>query len=523
MTNALRDLRAGEFSLDPKVVAKISNLSKSYGGVRALDDVSFELRRGEIHALCGENGAGKSTLIKCLSGVVVPDCGEIIVGDSPLEFGNVRASEAARIAVIHQESTAFPDLSTIDNVFVGREPKKWMRLFVDRQQMIDETASTLQRLNQDFDIHRPVGEMSVANRQMVAMARALSQDCRLLIMDEPTASLSARETDVLLGIAKRLRDEGVTILYVSHRLEEVFELANRVTVFRDGKYVDTKNIADVNRNDLINMMVGREVDELTKRHEHDGAIGDVRLEVDRLSSPGQFQDISFHVRAGEIVGLAGLVGAGRSEVAKAIFGIDNYAAGAVKVDGQLLPKNCVQSALNSGLGLVPEDRQHEGLVLPMSVGQNISMAVLKRLSIAGIVKTNSEKSLIGELVDRLSVKASSHEIAVETLSGGNQQKVVLGKWLASEPRVLILDEPTRGVDVGAKSQVHQLIRNLAADGMATLVISSELNELISICDRIIVMREGRISGEREGRSTTQQELLDLALPNESIQDEPARA
>lgn len=503
------------------VAAKISNLSKHYGGVRALDDISFELHAGEIHALCGENGAGKSTLIKCLSGVVLPDSGDIVIHGIRPEFGNVRSSELAKVAVIHQESTVFPDLSTIDNLFVGREPTNFG--FVDRQQMIRETRAVLKRLNQDFDIHRPVGELTVANRQMVAMARALSRDCRLLIMDEPTASLSGRETAVLLDIARRLRDEGVTILFVTHRLEEVFELADRVTVFRDGRLVDTKTIAQISRNDLINMMVGREVDELTKRHEHDGVIGGVRLEVSGLSSSEQFQDISFCVRSGEIVGLAGLVGAGRSEVARAIFGIDSYETGEVRVDGNLIAKNCVQSSLSHGLGFVPEDRQHEGLVLPMSVGQNVSMAVLKSLAFAGIISTNSERALVADLMDRLGIKASDPDVPVETLSGGNQQKVVLGKWLASAPRVFILDEPTRGVDVGAKSQVHKLIRQLAADGMATLVISSELPELLSLCDRIIVMRSGRISGELNGHSTSQQEILELALPVETDRLETSRA
>ena len=416
-------------------------------------------------------------------------------------------------AVIHQESTTFPDLNTLDNIFVGREPRLMGGWLLDHRTMQDETDRLLQKLGQTFDTRRPVGELPLANRQIVTMARALSQKCRLLIMDEPTASLSSRETETLLAIVRRLRDEGVTILYVSHRLEEILDLADRVTVLRDGQHVVTQDVAETSKDQLIHFMVGREASELTQRHSHKGEIGEVRLEVNRLSSGDLFRHVSFNVRAGEIVGLAGLVGAGRSEVARAIFGIDGYDSGEVYVDKTLLPQKDVPAAMELGLGMVPEDRQHEGLLLPMTVRENVSLAVLGRLTNYGLVSHNKERALVGGLLERLHVKTAGQETPAETLSGGNQQKLVLSKWLASNPRVLILDEPTRGIDVGAKSQVHQLIRQLAADGMATLVISSELQELLSICDRVLVMREGMLSGELRGDVVTQEQVLQMALPD----------
>ncbi len=333
-------------------------------------------------------------------------------------------------------------------------------------------------------------------------------------MDEPTASLSARETQTLLRIVDQLRAQGVSVLYVSHRLEELFGIADRVTVLRDGRLVDTRVMAGIDTNGLIKLMVGREVAELTRRHEHGGSVGGNVLEVRDLTRTGVFADISFSVRAGEIVGLAGLVGAGRSEIARAIFGIDDYDAGTVAVAGKPLPAGCVPSAIAAGLALVPEDRQHEGLVLAMSVGGNISLAMLNRLRRWGLLSSRREAELIARQMRELSVKAAGPQAAAETLSGGNQQKLVLAKWLAGDPRVLILDEPTRGVDVGAKAQVHRLIRELAADGMATVLISSELPEILTLSDRVFVIRAGRIAGELDGKTATQEQTLALALPAE---------
>jgi len=492
---------------------RITDLSKSYGGVRALSDVSLDIRAAEVHALCGENGAGKSTLIKILSGVTRPDAGSVLMDGQPLPLGSVPAAEARGVAVLHQESTVFPDLDAVDNLFVGRELRRCGGLLLNRAAMRQQTRELLAQLGEQIDPMRPVGELPLAQRQMVAMARALSRRCRLLIMDEPTASLSARETQVLLQLVRQFRAQGVSVLYVSHRLDEVFEIADRVTVLRDGQRVDTRETSTITTSDVIQMMVGREASELVGRHEHPGPIGPPVLTVQGLTRAGVFQDVSFSVRAGEVVGLAGLIGAGRSEVARAVFGIDPYAAGTIHIGDRRLPPGHVAAAMHHGLALVPEDRQHEGLVLPMEVGANLSLAMLSSLTRAGVIDRGAEQQLVEQQMTDLSIKASGGDVAAETLSGGNQQKVVLGKWLARRPRVLILDEPTRGVDVGAKAQLHRRIRQLAAEGMATLMISSDLPEVLSISDRILVMRGGRLVGELPGASATPENVLALALPD----------
>ncbi|MGD9854980.1 MAG: sugar ABC transporter ATP-binding protein [Planctomycetaceae bacterium] len=497
---------------DPLI--RVSQLSKTYGGVHALAGVSLDIRAGEVHALCGENGAGKSTLIKILSGVVQPDSGEVLVDGQPLPLGSVHATEGRGVSVVHQESTVFPDLDAVDNLFVGRELRRCCGLLLDRAAMRRQTHELLARLGEPIDPARPVGELPIAQRQMVAMARALSRRCRLLILDEPTASLSARETQVLLQLVRQFRRQGVSVLYVSHRLEEVFQVADRVTVLRDGRLVETREILAIDSDELIRMMVGREAAELVGRHEHPGTIGEIVLRVEGLTRAGVFRDVSFHVRAGEVVGLAGLVGAGRSEVARALFGIDPYDSGTITVADQRLPRGSVAAAMAHGLALVPEDRQHEGLVLPMPVGANLSLSVLASLTRGGLISRRRERQLVQQQIQDLSIRTAGMGAAAETLSGGNQQKLVLGKWLASRPRVLILDEPTRGVDIGAKSQLHRLIRQLAGEGMATLMISSELPEILSVSDRILVMREGRLAGELAGPAATPEQVLALALPDE---------
>jgi rhamnose transport system ATP-binding protein len=371
----------------------------------------------------------------------------------------------------------------------------------------------LDRLGERIELERPVGELPLAQRQMVALARALSQNCRLLIMDEPTASLSLRETTNLLNIVRQLRNEGVSVLYVSHRLEEVFRIADRVTVLRDGRHVTTRNVAELNTEQLIQLMVGRDIAELTRRHGHGRELGAVVLDVRELTRTGVFHGITLSVRSGEIVGLAGLVGAGRSEVARALFGIDRYDAGQGMIEGKRLAAGSVTEAMSAGMALVPEDRQHEGLVLPMTVGENLSLAVLRSLKKYGLLSRRMESELIDRQMRELAIKAAGPRVAARTLSGGNQQKLVLGKWLASRPKALLLDEPTRGVDVGAKAQVHRLIRQLADEGLATLVISSDMPELLSISDRILVMRQGHLSGELDGPTATQEQILQLALPD----------
>jgi ABC-type sugar transport system ATPase subunit len=494
---------------------EVRGISKSFGGVHALKDVSFELAAGEVHALCGENGAGKSTLIKILSGSYVPDSGTIHVAGQPLRTGSVTAAENAGIAVIHQESVAFLHLSAEDNIFVGREPRCLGGLLLDRAAMSERTRELMERLGERIDQRAPLSSLPVAQRQMVGMARALSQRCKLLIMDEPTASLSARETEVLFRIVRQLRTDGVTILYVSHRMEEVFDLSDRVTVFRDGRYVATRPCKGLTREELIQLMAGRELAAFDPPRSTTTK-APTRLEVRNLGHQGVFEKINFSVRAGEIVGLAGLVGAGRSEVARAIFGVDRYDTGEVDVNDKPLPRASIKDALRAGLALVPEDRQHLGLVLPMTVGENLTMVVLKSLCRAGLCHSASERELADRYIRDLGIRTAGQDVPAETLSGGNQQKIVLGKWLATQPQVLLLDEPTRGVDVGAKAEVHRLIKRLAEEGMATLLISSEMPELLALCHRILVMRGGRIVGELPCHEATQEKILELALAEDSM-------
>ena len=493
---------------------QIIEISKAYGGVQALAGVSMDIAAGEVHALCGENGAGKSTLIKILSGSVMPDRGRVLINGTAMRLGDVRAAEAAGLAVIHQESVAFPHLSAIDNIFVGREPRRLGGWMLDRAAMKRQTRTLLERLGEAdaIDPARPVGTLSVAQRQMVGMARALSQDCRLLIMDEPTASLSARETQVLFNLIRQFKQAGVSVLYVSHRLDEIFELSDRVTVLRDGKHVATDATAAMTKEKLIQLMVGRELLRVDDAVRATSTTETVLLEVRNLTRAPAFRDVSFSVRAGEIVGMAGLVGAGRSEVARVIFGADRADRGDVLVDGLPLRGNSVREAMSRGIAMVPEDRQHLGLVLPLPVGTNLSLAILRSLTKLGLTSSSRERAIVEQLMKDLGVKAAGAHVPAQTLSGGNQQKLVIGKWLATRPRVLILDEPTRGVDVGAKVEVHRLVRKLADDGLATLLISSDLPEVLAMSDRILVMRQGAIAGELSRDQATQEKVLSLAIP-----------
>jgi rhamnose transport system ATP-binding protein len=496
---------------DGDAAARVIGVGKAFGGVQALIDVDLEIRLGEVHALCGENGAGKSTLIKVLSGYYAPDTGRIEIAGETLT-PTVHDAIERGVSVIHQESVACLDLDAVDNIFVGREPRRAASLLLDRTTMRRQTEALLARLGEATPIDRPLAELPVAQRQMIGIARALSQRCRLLVMDEPTASLSAREAETLFRIVRQLRAEGVAILYVSHRMEEVFALADRVTVLRDGRRVATRSIAEVTPDSLIEMMVGRELAPLVANAANYLGATEMALAVVGISRDGAFADVSLTVARGEIVGLAGLVGAGRSEVASAIFGVTAYGQGRVEIEGVPLTKGSIADSIDRGLALVPEDRQHEGLILPMSVAENLSLTMLRSLSRWGLIRRRAERELATRLAAEMDVRAARLSLPAEALSGGNQQKLVLGKWLATKPRVLILDEPTRGVDVAAKAEIHRHIVELARDGMATLLISSELPEVLRLSDRILVMREGRIAGELSRAEATEQKILQLALP-----------
>ncbi len=470
-------------------VLEIEGVSKSFGAVRALHDVQLELFAGECHALVGENGAGKSTLVKALAGVHQPDTGTLRLDGEPLVLAGPAEARAAGIAVIYQEPTLFPDLTVAENIFIGRQPVRSLGR-IDRRAMNRQTADLFARLGHHIDPDRPARGLSIADQQMVEIAKALSFDARVLIMDEPTAALSGIEVERLFAVTRSLRDAGATILFISHRFDEVFALCDRVTVFRDGQYVATDLAADLTVDILVRKMVGREVATLFPKQ--DAEVGDVALAVRGLRRTGVFEDVSFEVRAGEIVALAGLVGAGRSEVVRAVFGVDAYDAGEVLVEGRALPRANPSAAMAAGLALVPEDRRQQGLVMDLSVQRNVTLAHRDALSRHGLLRRDAEHASAQTWAQRLQVKVAHLDDSVATLSGGNQQKVVLAKWLATEPRVLIVDEPTRGIDIGTKAEVHRLLSELAGRGMAVLMVSSELPEVLGMADRVLVMHEGRL-------------------------------
>jgi rhamnose transport system ATP-binding protein len=480
----------------------------SYGAVRALRDGTLDIRSGEVRALVGENGAGKSTLVKVLGGVQQLDAGTMLVDGQEITFHNPTDARDAGIAVIYQEPTLFPDLSVAENIAMGRHPLQALRR-IDRRKMVDEAQELLQRLGVRLDADRPVRGLSIADQQVVEIAKALSFEARVLIMDEPTAALSGPEVARLFGVVRTLRERGAGLLFISHRLEEVFEICQTVTVMRDGAVVSDEATEGLTADDLVRRMVGRDLGALFPKA--DAKIGGPLLKVERLTREGVFTDVSFEVRAGEIVALAGLVGAGRSEVARAIFGIDRADGGHVEVDGRALANGRPTAAMAAGLAFVPEDRRQQGLVMELSIKRNATLTGLARLtSRFGLISGKSERVLAEDWARRLQLKFHSLNDSVGTLSGGNQQKVVLAKWLSTEPKVLIVDEPTRGIDVGTKSEVHRLLGDLAADGLAVLMISSELPEVLGMADRVLVMHEGRITGEISRADADEERIMRAA-------------
>lgn len=487
----------------PSPVIRMRQITKAFGGVRALKGVQLDLYAGEVHALLGENGAGKSTFIKIMTGVHQPDSGTIELNGEMVHFANPREAQQHGIAAIYQEPSLFPDLSIAENILVGRQPLRRGR--VSWAAMNQQASELLGRLGVQLDPRTKARHLSVAQQQMVEIARALSVQARVLIMDEPTSSLTSNEVEDLFRITRQLRQTGTAIIFISHRLEELFALADRVTTLRDGEYVSTRAMTNVTTAELIQMMVGRQLDELFPKQLV--ARGAVRLEVKNLTVANAFQDISFTLHAGEIVGMAGLVGAGRTDVACALFGIKPAIRGQIRLDGQPVTITNPQQAMALGISYVPEDRQHHGLVLPMTIGDNVTLPVLKGLTSKGWLRPQREKVIAQEATHKLEVKATSIRQKAQELSGGNQQKVVLAKWLNTNPRVLILDEPTRGIDVGTKAAVHRLMSHLAAQGMAILMISSELPEVLGMSDRILVMREGHITGEFSRAEATAEKLM----------------
>lgn len=481
-------------------------ISKSFPGVRALDDVSVQVAEGSCHALVGENGAGKSTLGKIISGLYQPDAGEIWLHGKQVHFAGPLQAIRAGVSIVHQELVFCDNLTVAENLCLEDLPAKGP--FLDRKEMYRRSEEWLAAIQAVVDPRARLGDLPIGRQQLVQIAGAVGRGANVLIFDEPTSSLTHREVAVLFDQIRQLLARGVTCLYVSHRMNEIFELCDTVTVLRDGKKVDTSPVESLTRDDLVRKMIGRSIESYASQIELPPP-GEPVLSVQRLSSPGKFENATFDVRAGEIVGLAGLVGAGRTEIAEAIFGLDPQVQGEVLVRGQPLSLKGPSSSMARGVGLVPEDRKRQGLVLGMNARENISLPTLDELSTIGIVRGRDERVLATKYFDLMRVRAPSIESSSMGLSGGNQQKLVISKWLAAHCDVLILDEPTRGVDVGAKAEIHELVRKLAAEGKAVLVISSELPELLIMCTRIIVVRDGRLNGEMPASEATEESLMRL--------------
>lgn len=485
----------------------LRNVRKTFGNVVALADGTIELYPGEIHALAGENGAGKSTLVKIMAGLYQRDSGDFEFAGGPIEFANVAESKDAGISVIYQEPTLFPDLTVAENIFMGRQPRNKLGM-IDHSKMRDDAEALFTELGVPIDPGRVAEGLSIADQQIIEIAKAISMAAKVLIMDEPTAALSGHEVDRLFTVARGLRDKGVALMFISHRMEEVFDLCDKVTVMRDGRYIKTLDVARTTTSEIVKHMVGRDVDQLFPKQ--DAAIGDVVLEVEDLRRVGEFRDVSFVVRRGEIVALAGLVGAGRSEVARGIMGVDRLDRGSVRINGREIKNGDTKGAIAAGAAFVPEDRRKQGLVMPMSVLHNTALTLRHSLAKLGIISPAKERATADEWDRKLQVKTGSPYHAVSTLSGGNQQKVVLAKWLATKPDLLIVDEPTRGIDVGTKSEVHRLLSELAGEGVGILMISSELPEVLGMADRVLVMCEGRLTGELGREEATPEAVMELA-------------
>ena len=484
-----------------------SDVFMSFDGVNVLKGVSLELFPGEVHSLLGENGAGKSTLVKILAGVYRPRGGHVLLDGSPVEIPSPHAATRMGIALIHQEPLAFPDLTIAENIFVGSEPMRGVAL--DWRTMERRAAELLNSLGLDLNPLRPMRGLSVADQQLISMAAALGQNARVLLMDEPTAALTPAEADRLFGIVRKVRDQGAAIAFISHRLEEVFAISDRITVMRDGEIVGERLPAETNHAEIIRMMVGRTLEVLFEKPAVQ-EFGDVLLEVEGLTRAGRFADISFSVRAGEIVGMAGLVGAGRSFVAQALFGIVGLDAGQIRVNGAPVRLKTPRDAMNHGIAYVPEDRQRQGLLMATSISRNMTLPIVSQFARLGIQREAQERRAAQDYVERLHIILRQVSQPAAELSGGNQQKVVLSKWLMTKPRIIIMDEPTRGIDVGAKAEVHRLMGALAVQGIAILMISSELPEVLAMSDRVLVMREGRLVAELAKNQATAESVMTAA-------------
>ena len=483
-------------------ILSMKNITKIYPGVIALDNVSIDIEQGELMAICGENGAGKSTLLKIIAGAINKTSGDIYFQGEKVDIKNPHDAKEQGISIIYQELNLNPNLNIAENILLGQEPSK--RGFIQRKDLYERAKKICGQLNINYDLKTKVGRLSIAHMQMVEIAKAISWNAKLLIMDEPTASLTTAEIDALFNTIKTLKAQGVTIIYISHRLEEVFQIADRVTVFRDGELIKTMSIDETDKFELVRLMVGRELGAV--KHTY-GQRGDLVMEVKNLTAGNRVKDVSFKVYKNEILGFSGLVGAGRTELMRAIFGADHYDSGEIFIHGKKVEIGSIRSAIKNGISLMPEDRKREGLVLSLDVRKNITLANMAAVIRSLFISKKVETKVSDEYVGALRIKTPSIFQKTRNLSGGNQQKVVLAKWLFAKPEVLIFDEPTRGIDVGAKAEIYELMNNLLAEGICVVVVSSELPEILQICDRIIVMHEGRITAEVMGREATQERIL----------------
>ncbi len=487
-----------------QILCKMENITKAFDKVIAIENINFNIYSGEVHALMGENGAGKSTLMKILYGYYSRTNGDVTVLGKSVNFHSTHDAESAGVGMVPQEIDLFPELTVAENLFVGRKRprKKWGGF--DTKQMQLEAEGIFQKLDVKLDVTAQVKHLSVANCQMIEIARALIRQARIIIFDEPTASLTDKETERLFKVICELKQKGVGIVYISHRLEEIFQIADRITVLRDGKWVASGAVSEFDQDKLVKLMVGRPLSQLFSRGEN--KIGDVVLSVEGLSSGDRFQDVSFELRAGEVVGMAGLIGAGRSEIGQSLFGVLPITSGVIKIHGKEVNIKSPEDAMTKKIVYLPEERRSQGLILQMSIGANISLASLKTLTKYGIINVKKEKEVSEKYIHTLSIRGASIEKPVSQLSGGNQQKVVVSKIMVREPDILILDEPTRGIDIGAKSEIYKLIDELAKEGKAILLISSELPEVLSMSDRILVMHEGKLKGEFSRAEATQEKI-----------------
>ena len=493
---------------------EMNNISKAFSGNQVLKNVQFEITKGEIHALMGENGAGKSTLMKILTGIYSRDTGEIRVNGNPVVFKNPKEAEQAGIAVIHQELNILPDLTVCENLFLGREKTYGKTGFLKTSQMKKEAKAALKELGLDMDVDTPASQLSVGKQQIIEIAKALSTNAEVIIMDEPTAALTDREITTLFEMIGKLKTKGVSFVYISHRMEEIFAICDRITILRDGSYISTERISETSFERVVQLMVGRELGE--RFPERNAVIGKEKLVVSGLSRKGHFEDISFTVHAGEVVGFAGLMGAGRTEVVQTLFGYCHHNAGTIKLDGKNITIRNPREAIRHGIGFVSEDRKSEGLITDFTVAENMSLPNLGRLSSSGIMRKEKEDSLVADMIERLHIRTSGGSQQVKSLSGGNQQKVVIAKWLGIDPQVLILDEPTRGVDVGAKKEIYSIMNSLAERGVAIILVSSELPEIIGLADRVLVLHEGKLKANIEKQDMTQERIMHYATGGDQI-------